>query len=133
MRLRAKVRYPWAVGVAALLTGVCVPACSESSFQPIAFDAKAWIPPAGWNPEPACVSGYYVAINGDSCGCSEPLAYALCVGSAFTQCACGSAFSPGATCPQGLSCDTNDFPPQGYTEFTDYAGPGWAGLTKDGG
>jgi hypothetical protein len=31
-------------------------------------------------------------------------------------------------CPQTFVCSPNDFPPQNWMEFIDYAGPGWAGL-----
>jgi hypothetical protein len=31
-------------------------------------------------------------------------------------------------CPQTFVCARDDFPPQNWMEFIDYAGPGWAGL-----
>jgi len=31
-------------------------------------------------------------------------------------------------CPQTFVCSNDDFPPVNWLEFTDYAGPGWAGL-----
>lgn len=102
--------------------------CSENpnAFQPITEGAKPWSPPAGWDPEPACVTGYFIAIN--SCpGCAD-ISYALCVGDTFTQCVCGGPFWPGALCPQTFACSADDFPPANWMEFTDYAGPGWAGL-----
>jgi hypothetical protein len=114
-----------------LLGAAAALGCSESSnsFQPVAFGAKPWNPPAGWNPEPPCVTGYYVAI--DSCPGCTGISYALCDGDEFTQCTCGTTFSPGATCPQTFVCATDDFPPENWTEFTDYAGPGWAGLDRE--
>jgi hypothetical protein len=38
-------------------------------------------------------------------------------------------------CPQTFACSSTDFPPYNWLEFTDYAGPGWAGLDRqiDGG
>ena len=102
-----------------------------NAFQPIAYGARPWQPPPGWDPEPACSTGYFVAI--DSCpGCSE-ISYALCVGNVFDQCVCGGPSWPGAICPQQLPCSENDFPPRNWLEFTDYAGPGWAGLSMLGG
>ena len=102
-----------------------------NAFQPIAYGARPWQPPPGWDPEPACPTGYFVAI--DSCaGCSD-ISYALCVGNVFDQCVCGGPSWPGAMCPQGLACSENDFPPRNWLEFTDYAGPGWAGLSMLGG
>jgi hypothetical protein len=127
--------------------GICVAAvigaafgfgCSLSNdaFQPITTGAKPWTPPAGWNPQMAettpgpfvCVVGNYIAITGSSCaGCGGVLSYALCTGSRYDQCSCGRPYTPGATCPQEFVCATNDFPPQNWTEFTDYDGTGWAG------
>jgi hypothetical protein len=121
------------VGAAAFLAVVAHIACSgeANSFQPITYGAKPWLPPAGWDPEPPCSTGYYVAI--DSCmGCSG-ISYALCTGDTFSQCVCGGPFTPGATCPQTLVCSVDDFPPQNWMEFTDYAGPGWAGLKSGSG
>jgi len=128
MRARTKVRFLVAVAVAALLGGAALVACSgdANSFQPITYGAKPWQPPAGWDPEPPCPVGYYVAIN--SCTGCTGISYALCVGDNFSQCVCGGPFTPGATCPQTFACSTDDFPPQNWAEFTDYAGPGWAGL-----
>jgi hypothetical protein len=101
-----------------------------NAFQPIADGARPWQPPPGWDPQPACPTGYFVAI--DSCaGCSD-ISYALCVGNVFDQCVCGGPPWPGAICPQGLPCSENDFPPRNWLEFTDYAGPGWAGLSMGG-
>lgn len=105
------------------------PACSgggPDAFQPVAYGARPWSPPPGWDPEPPCGTGYYVAI--DSCPGCNGISYALCTGTTFTQCTCGGPFTPGATCPQTLVCAMDDFPPQNWTEFTDYAGPGWIGL-----
>ena len=127
MRIRMQVRCVLGVGVAAFMAATA-PACSQSSssFQPVAYGAKPWEPPAGWDPIPACVVGYYVAI--DSCKDCTGISYALCDGSQFSQCVCGGSFSSGATCPQTFDCSTDDFPPPNWMEFTDYAGPGWAGL-----
>jgi hypothetical protein len=126
-----KARYRLLAGVATFLGAVGIFACSSSSsFQPLAYGAKPWVPPAGWDPD-ECVTGYYVAIL--SCeGCSG-ISYALCDGSRFTQCACGGPVWAGATCPQTLDCSSTDFPPPNWTEYTDYAGPGWAGLQSGGG
>jgi hypothetical protein len=128
MQERVKVRCPWVVGVAAFLGVAGGLACSQSSFQPITYGAKPWQPPPDWNPEPACVTGYYVAI--DSCEGCTGISYALCDGIRFTQCACGTSATPGAMCPQTFSCSATDFPPQGWVEFTDYVGPGWVGFGK---
>ncbi|HVZ87869.1 MAG TPA: hypothetical protein VHG72_12920 [Polyangia bacterium] len=100
-------------------------------FQPVAYGARPWSPPPGWDPEPPCETGYYVAI--DSCPGCTGISYALCTGTNFTQCTCGGSFTPGATCPQTFVCGPDDFPPQDWMEFTDYAGPGWAGLDLIGG
>jgi hypothetical protein len=72
------------------------------------------------------VTGYFVAI--DTCQGCTGISYALCDGDQFSQCVCGGSFSSGASCPQQLPCSTDDFPPPNWVEFTDYAGPGWAGL-----
>jgi hypothetical protein len=123
------VRSSFIVGVAAFIAAAASLSCYEraQSFQPVAYGAQPWNPPLGWDPEPPCVVGYYVAI--DTCsGCSTPISYALCDGISFSQCVCGGPFWPGAICPQTFACSTNDFPPFGWIEFTDYAGPGWAGL-----
>ncbi|MGD0673875.1 MAG: hypothetical protein ABSC94_00560 [Polyangiaceae bacterium] len=128
MRIRMKAQGRFVVGVAAFIGLAVGPACSasSSSFQPVAYGAKPWTPPAGWNPEPPCSTGYYVAIT--SCeGCSGT-SYALCDGNSFTQCVCGGSFWSGATCPLTIQCSSDDFPPPSWSEFTDYAGPGWAGL-----
>jgi hypothetical protein len=122
-------------GVLALLLAIGLgPGCSAGgpdAFQPIAYGARPWSPPPGWDPEPPCSTGYYVAI--DSCAGCGGISYALCTGVSFTQCTCGGPFRPGATCPQTFVCSTDDFPPQNWMEFTDYAGPGWAGLDLHGG
>jgi hypothetical protein len=131
MQARMTVRHRMLAVVATLLGAISLFACSSSSsFQPLGYGAKAWSPPAGWDPD-VCVTGYYVAI--DSCPGCTGYSYALCDGSRFTQCICGGAFWPGATCPQTLDCSSTDFPPPNWTELTDYAGPGWAGLTSSGG
>lgn len=117
-----------AIGAALIGTG-----CGQgpNAFQPVAYGARPWTPPPDWDPEPPCGTGYYIAI--DSCpGCSG-ISYALCTGTSFTQCTCGGPFTPGATCPQTFVCGTDDFPPQNWMEFTDYAGPGWAGLQANPG
>jgi hypothetical protein len=126
MRVRMKVRF--IIAAAALLMAASHLACSGNpdAFQPIAYGAKPWQPPPGWDPEPPCVTGYYVAI--DSCADCTGISYALCTGNSFTQCVCGGPFTPGATCPQTFACAADDFPPQNWMEFIDYAGPGWAGL-----
>ena len=97
------------------------------AFQPVADGAKPWDPPAGWDPEPPCVTGCYVAI--DSCNGCKGISYALCTGGTFTQCACGGPFWPGVECPNSLVCCANDFPPYNWMECTTYSGPGWAGLS----
>jgi hypothetical protein len=127
IRARAWIQFA-ATGVSALLAGSLAAGCSDASkFQPVAFGARPWTPPAGWDPEPPCVVGYYVAIT--TCeGCSG-ISYALCDGDLFSQCTCGTAFAPGDICPQTFACAPDDYPPQNWQEFTDYAGPGWAGLT----
>ena len=119
--------------VVALMAAAAGVGCYErpESFQPVASGAKPWDPPAGWNPQPACAVGYYIAI--DSCPGCTGISYALCTGVTFTQCVCGGPFWPGVTCPQTLVCTADDFPPNYWLEFTYYAGPGWAGLHADAG
>jgi hypothetical protein len=129
MRVRLKVRF---IVASAALLAVTGPACSDpNAFQPITNGAKPWQPPAGWAPELQCAVGYYVAI--DTCPGCTGISYALCTGVDFNQCVCGSPFTPGATCPNQFHCAPNDFPPQNWYEFTDYTGPGWAGLDIDAG
>jgi hypothetical protein len=118
-----------ALGVVAAMANL---GCSSdpNAFQPITFGAKPWTPPPGWDPEPPCAVGYFVAI--DSCSGCTGISYALCVGDRFSQCVCGGPATPATTCPQMLACDANDFPPINWTEFTLYAGPGWAGRNRAG-
>ncbi len=126
--MRDPLKGPFIIVATAWLAIIDPTACFQSadSFQPVVYGAKPWQPPPDWNPQPPCSVGYYVAI--DTCpGCSE-ISYALCVGQRFTQCVCGGPFTPGAMCPQTFACSPDDFPPQNWVEFTDYAGPGWAGL-----
>jgi hypothetical protein len=131
MRVRVKVRF--VVAALAFVAAAAHLGCSDeaNSFQPVAYGAKPWLPPPGWDPEPPCPTGYYVAI--DSCTGCTGLSYALCDGDTFSQCVCGGPFTPGAACPQTFACSANDFPPQNWAEFTDYAGPGWAGLKAGSG
>jgi hypothetical protein len=131
MQIRSTYRFFLAV-VAGLLLATLAVACSQSSttFQPVTFGARPWSPPSGWDPEPPCGVGYYVAIT-TCAGCTN-VSYALCDGDKFSQCTCGGRFWPGAICPQGFVCGPDDFPPWGWQEFTDYAGPGWAGLNDAG-
>ena len=131
MRARTKVRF--LVATAALLGAAALEACSgdANSFQPITYGAKPWQPPPGWDPQPPCSTGYFVAI--DTCPGCTGISYALCTGVDFNQCACGSPFTPGAICPNQFHCAPNDFPPQNWQEFTDYTCPGWAGLDIDAG
>jgi hypothetical protein len=127
MRVQRNVRSSFIVGVAAFIAAAAGLACYEGphSFQPVTDGAKPWSPPPGWDPQPTCATGYYVAIR--TCdGCSG-ISYALCVGISFSQCACGGPFWPGAECPKFLVCESGDFPPYNWLEFTAYAGPGWAG------
>jgi hypothetical protein len=126
--MRARTLLRCAVTAAGLFLALAAsPGCSQTGpFQPVAFDAKPWQPPAGWDPEPTCGVGYYIAIT--SCAGCTGISYALCDGIAFDQCVCGGAPWPGATCPQTFVCSRTDFPPENWMEFTDYAGPGWAGL-----
>jgi|SRR5664279_1468495 len=138
MQGRVKGRDRLVVGVFAVIAAAILPACSiESSFQPLAYGAKPWTPPAGWDPQPnpggqpGCPAGYYIAIR--SCDGCQDISYALCDAAAFTQCVCGGPpwkypSSSGSACPQGLSCNADDFPPPNWLEFADYTGPGWAGL-----
>jgi hypothetical protein len=115
--------------VAALIVATTVQSCYElpQDFQPIAYGAKPWTPPAGWDPEPPCATGYYVAI--DSCPGCTGISYALCAGVTFNQCTCGGPFWPGVECPKSLVCCPNDFPPLNWLELVKYSGPGWAGLS----
>jgi hypothetical protein len=117
------------VTIAALIAASAGLSCYErpKDFQPVAYGAKPWSPPPGWDPEPPCATGYFVAIN--TCEGCNGISYALCTGVTFTQCACGGPFWPGAICPQSLVCTADDFPPFNWLEFTAYSGPGWAGLS----
>ncbi|HVY41190.1 MAG TPA: hypothetical protein VHM31_24805 [Polyangia bacterium] len=118
-----------ALAVALLATASAHLACYQppQDFQPAAYGAKPWDPPPGWDPEPPCATGYYVAI--DSCpGCSG-ISYALCTGVTFTQCVCGGPAWPGVECPKSLVCCADDFPPVNWLELVKYSGPGWAGLS----
>jgi hypothetical protein len=119
------------VAIAVLSAAAADLSCYElpRDFQPITYGAKPWTPPSGWDPEPPCATGYYVAI--DSCPGCTGISYALCTGVTFSQCACGGPFWPGAECPKSLVCCTNDFPPVNWLELTKYSGPGWAGLSPD--
>jgi hypothetical protein len=128
MLVRMKAGASFIVGAAAFIAAVASLACSDASrsFQPVTYGAKPWSPPPGWDPEPACVVGYFIAI--DTCPGCTGISYALCEGDRFTQCVCGGSFWPGALCPQTFACSSDDFPPPYWLEFTDYAGPGWAGL-----
>jgi hypothetical protein len=131
MQVRTKGRWSsFIVGIAALVATAAGLACSGNpdAFQPVAYGAKPWSPPAGWDPEPVCSSGYFVAIH--TCNGCPAISYALCDGMAFTQCVCGGPFWPGAICPAQFVCADDDFPPYSWIEFTDYTGPGWAGLDK---
>jgi hypothetical protein len=122
---------PWAIIVfATFMVAAASLTCSTrpDAFQPITSGAKPWDPPPGWNPQPPCVVGYFVAI--DSCDGCNGLSYALCVGHSFNQCVCGGSSWPGAVCPQTFACSADDFPPYNWVEFVDYAGPGWAGLSR---
>jgi hypothetical protein len=131
MQVRTKARRRLFAGVAVLSGAAAVFACSnETGFQPLASGAKQWDPPAGWDPFD-CATGNYVAIT--SCPGCTGISYALCDGNRFTQCVCGGPVWPGATCPQALDCSSVDFPPPNWTEYTDYTGPGWAGLDVDSG
>ncbi len=118
------------VGMTLLFAATATLGCYDppQDFQPAAYGAKPWDPPAGWDPEPPCASGYYVAI--DSCpGCSG-ISYALCTGVTFTQCVCGGPSWPGVECPKSLVCCADDFPPVNWLELIKYSGPGWAGLSS---
>ena len=131
MRVQMNVRYPFIVVVAVFMAVATGLSCYESpqSFQPITTGAKPWTPPNDpnnpWDPEPPCVTGYYVAI--DSCPGCTGVSYALCTGFTFTQCVCGGPFWPGVQCAKSLVCCPNDFPPYNWLELKTYAGPGWAG------
>ena len=132
MRVQMNVRYPFIVVVAVFMAVATGLSCYESpqSFQPITTGAKPWTPPNDpnnpWDPEPPCVTGYYVAI--DSCPGCTGVSFALCTGSTFTQCVCGGPFWPGVQCAKSVVCCPNDFPPYNWLELKTYAGPGWAGL-----
>jgi hypothetical protein len=123
MRVRLKLRF--IVAFAALVAAASAACSDPNAFQPIAYGAKPWTPPTGWAPGMQCAVGYFITI--DSCPGCTGLSYALCTGVDFNQCTCGSSFTPGAYCPNQFFCAPNDFPPQGWQEFTDYIGPGWAG------
>lgn len=131
MQVQMNVRYPFIVVVAVFMATAAGLSCYESpqSFQPITTGAKPWTPPNDpnnpWDPEPPCVTGYYVAI--DSCPGCTGVSYALCTGFTFTQCVCGGPFWPGVQCAKSLVCCPNDFPPYNWLELKTYAGPGWAG------
>jgi hypothetical protein len=120
------------VGFLACLGVAADLACSDgSAFQPITYGAQPWTPPAGWG-EPGnpnqCTVGEFIAVDGPTCkGCTN-IAYALCVGTHFSQCVCGGPFWSGAACPFNLVCGENDFPPVGWSELSGYSGPGWAGM-----
>jgi hypothetical protein len=118
---RVKARCRFLAGLAAFSWTTLVACSSETGVQPITYGAKPWVPPAGWDPV-NCATGNYVAI--DSCPDCTAISYALCIGNSFTQCVCGGPVWPGATCPLGLVCASNDFPPENWTEYTDYDGPG---------
>lgn len=128
MHARMKSGWRSIARVAVLLGTGAALACSQSSstFQPVAAGARPWDPPAGWDPIPTCSTGYFIAI--DTCPGCTGVSYALCDGSRFSQCVCGGSFSSGATCPNQVPCTSSDYPPQNWTEFADYSGPGWAGL-----
>jgi hypothetical protein len=131
MRLPSSGRASFIVGIAFLMAILSGFGCYESPrpFQPVAYGAQPWQPPPGWDPEPPCATGYFVAIN--SCTGCTGISYALCTGISFTQCVCGGPFWPGAMCPQTFVCTSDDFPPFNWLEFTAYAGPGWAGLQSN--
>jgi hypothetical protein len=114
-----KVRSSLIVGVAAFMAVAAGLGCSESAFQPITEGAQPWVPPSGWNELP-CSTGYYEPIDSGTCkGCTGAIAYALCVGTSFTQCTCGGPYWPGAVCPKGTPCSGNDFPPFNWIQFPD--------------
>jgi hypothetical protein len=123
MRTRFKVRF--IVAAAALLVAASSACTDPNAFQPIATGAQPWQPPCDFQPDSQCTVGYYIAI--DSCPGCTGISYALCNGDAFDQCVCGGPYTPGATCPNQISCSDDDFPPQGWLEFTDYTGACWAG------
>jgi uncharacterized membrane protein YgcG len=129
MRVRSKVGL---ILASVAFLAATVSACGDqNAFQPIAYGAKPWTPPADWAPQTQCAAGYYVTIK--TCPGCTGLSYALCTGVDFNQCTCGSPFTPGAYCPNQFHCAADDFPPQGWQEFTDYSGPGWAGYNSGGG
>jgi hypothetical protein len=131
MQVRMKVRCLLAAAAATFVAAAVALACSQSAapFQPIVYGAEPWTPPEGWSPD-ACATGYFIAI--DTCKGCTGTSYALCTGLSYTECVCGGPFSSGATCPQTLPCTATDFPPPTWTEYTDYVGPGWAGLDDAG-
>ena len=122
-------RSPRIVAIAAVLAAVAGLSCYErpQDFQPATYGAQPWDPPAGWDPEPPCATGYFVAI--DTCPGCTGISYALCTGVTFSQCVCGGPFWPGVECPKSLVCCPNDFPPINWLELVKYSGPGWAGLS----
>ena len=142
MRFQTEGRWRAILGVIALAAISTTPACSNpNASQPLTYGAKPWTPPPGWDPQPGpggqpgCPAGYYIAIR--SCEGCKDISYALCDAAAFTQCVCGGPMwkyptSSGSLCPQGLSCNDDDFPPLNWLEFADYTGPGWAGLQSAG-
>ena len=129
MNARASRLAAIAVAAAGLAAGTSNFGCYDppQDFQPAAYGAKPWDPPPGWDPEPPCATGYYVAI--DSCPGCGGISYALCTGVTFTQCVCGGPAWPGVECPKSLVCCANDFPPVNWLELIKYSGPGWAGLS----
>jgi hypothetical protein len=130
MQAHMKARHALLVGFAALGAAAVFACSSATEFQPLTSGAKPWVPPAGWAPD-NCATGNYVAIT--TCPGCTAISYALCEGNRFTQCVCGGPDWPGATCPLSLDCSSTDFPPQNWTEYTDYTGPGWAGLDASAG
>lgn len=118
-----------ATAVMALMAVIAGPSCGgrPDDFQPITYGARPWDPPPGWDPEPPCATGYFVAI--DTCPGCAGISYALCTGVTFTQCVCGGPFWPGVECPKSLVCCADDFPPINWLELVKYSGPGWAGLS----
>jgi hypothetical protein len=126
MRARMSLYFVVACAVCLAVTaGACV---DNNAFQPITTGAKPWTGPAGFGSTAqfTCAPGYYVAI--DSCPGCTGISYALCTGQTFDQCVCGGPPWPGGYCPNQLPCAPDNFPPIGWLEYTDYIGPGWAGL-----
>ena len=126
--MRARMNLRIAIACAACLvvgSGACV---DNNAFQPITTGAKPWQGPAGFaaSGQYVCAVGYYIAI--DSCSGCSGISYALCTGDTFDQCVCGSPPWPGGSCPNQLQCAPNNFPPIGWQEYSDYIGPGWAGI-----